>query len=89
MQAEEERCEKYELLVSQCSHCRGLDIKPKAVNPNTFVGYFPAKFPGNCAECDEPFTPPDMIQRNSKGLGWVGTCCGEDSTPIDFEWWPV
>lgn len=85
---EEVRCKKYGLLVSQCSHCRGLDEKPKPINPSIFIGYFPAKFSGYCAGCGEPFEQSAMIQRNDNGLGWVGTCCGGDSDILEFEWWP-
>jgi hypothetical protein len=74
-----ERCERTELLTTECSHCRGLDRQPApARRPGNGPGpWFPAAYPGRCSQCATSFDPGDRI-RAAGGGGYLAECCGED-----------
>lgn len=70
----EERCERSDLLASQCAHCRGdvLESEPDFV----VVARFPAKYAGVCAACGEPFEVEDRIGRTDDGDYVCEVCAG-------------
>jgi hypothetical protein len=79
-----ERCERTELLVTDCAHCRGNDQTPNeqaaaerdqtrqrlASDPR----WFPAQYPGKCERCGEWFQPGALI-RMDVSVGWIAECC--------------
>lgn len=82
-----ERCERTELLVVDCAHCRGNDQTPdeqvateRRQTRARLVGdprWFPAQYPGKCERCAERFTVGDLI-RMDPGRGWIADCCGTE-----------
>jgi hypothetical protein len=66
------------LLVSDCSHCRGLDPKPgQPERERAELGpWFEARWPGYCTGCGDDFDPGDRIRADGEG-GWLAECCGE------------
>jgi hypothetical protein len=82
----DERCERTDLLVSQCAHCKGNTRTPEEqveyemsqrrerYAAEEMVGWVPASFPGICAACEEPLVQDALIHRLSD-VGWIGTCC--------------
>lgn len=70
-----ERCERTDLLVRDCAHCKKLP-DPERVKPA--VGdWFDARFPGRCSRCQTDFDPGDEIRADGEG-GYLAACCGED-----------
>lgn len=80
-----ERCERTELLVDQCAHCRGNDQtvqeqadaeraelrKRLARDPR----WFPSQYAGRCI-CDKPFGVGTLIRRCTCCTdSWVAECC--------------
>jgi len=61
-----ERCERTELLVDQCAHCRGVTEPAPA---RTVLGpWFPAGYPGWCSGCGQVFGQGDMIRADGCGV---------------------
>jgi hypothetical protein len=75
--AEDTRCERTELLVDQCGHCRGLD-GPKSDDDRLPVSHIiGAKFAGRCIACDTTFPIDTQIGYVPAEDGWVRmACCG-------------
>jgi hypothetical protein len=70
-----ERCERTELLVDQCAHCRGVTEPAPA---RTVLGpWFPAGYPGWCSGCGQVFGQGDMIRADGCGE-YLADCCGGD-----------
>ena len=73
-----ERCERTELIKSQCAHCRppepmfleALFDAPDDAGTVTF----PAGFAGRCEECDGFFDTGDMICRTADGTYICDEC---------------
>jgi hypothetical protein len=58
------RCERTDLLVAECSHCRGLDELP--LDPE--LDWFEARLPGRCAyDPRHAIDPGDQIARTENG----------------------
>jgi hypothetical protein len=64
----EERCERTELIKSQCAHCLGhadpaVDVEPERRRFDRGAGgpTIDASYPGRCPECDEPIRVGDPI----------------------------
>jgi hypothetical protein len=81
----EERCERTDLYVSQCAHCRG-HVDPfqhanreraELLASGRWIG---AQYRGKCSSCGEWFGEGAAIQRDSAGVGWVAECCAEAVT---------
>lgn len=79
----EERCERTDLIKSQCSHCRGLD-KPE-VKYDRFTDSdgkiqrgFRARFPGWCEFGDHPIEVDDVIQSHPESFSYVHVLCAEE-----------
>lgn len=71
--APEPRCERTELLVSQCDHCRP---KPPVAKPE--ISYrFNAMYPGRCSICDFGFYEDTRIGRLADGDLACPDCCEE------------
>ncbi|MEU4578977.1 hypothetical protein [Nonomuraea sp. NPDC023979] len=70
-----ERCERTELFVDQRAHCRGM-TEPAPERPRSRP-WFPAAFPGCCAECLDTFDEGDLIRSDGAG-GWIADCCEGD-----------
>lgn len=75
------RCEKSELPVDQCAHCLGhTDPERDAARQREQLleqpGWFPARFPGMCEHCGEPFTAGTPI-RMFLDRGWRAECCAD------------
>lgn len=66
----EPRCDKTDLLVSQCSHCLGLDEKPKFRAISRFI----AKYHGWCVGCGAGIAPGDKAAYDSDGDLICGEC---------------
>lgn len=78
----EPRCEKTELLESQCAHCRGLlDPEAEALQHRATLmvtgEYFPAKYAGKCARCGDWFREGAAIRGAAGEPGWLAECCAE------------
>jgi hypothetical protein len=83
----EERCERTELIVSQCAHCLGhtepvvdeveLDGRKRA--DATFGPVVEARFPGRCPWCDETIRAGELIAKVETGANsapqWVCAGC--------------
>jgi hypothetical protein len=69
----ETRCEKTELLVSQCGHCLG--VRPEDPGAAEFGPWFLAQYTSVCAGCPETIYPGDPARADGQG-GYVGECCG-------------
>jgi hypothetical protein len=71
----EPRCERTELLVSQCSHCRGDEDLPgnrDALPPPS--AWTTARYEGHCPECEGDIDVGDRIALC--GDVWVCGSCG-------------
>ncbi len=64
------RCERTELLVEQCSHCRA-HAAPELVE---VTARFFARFSGRCANCDGRIHEGDRIGRTIDGEYVCGGC---------------
>lgn len=85
---DEKRCERTDLLVSMCSHCRGLPWVAPALDPEfdpfnppappaDHVGaWFTAQYPGECGNCTAPVIPGDTIRADGRG-GYECADCGK------------
>ena len=71
----EPRCEKTDLLRSQCGHCTGRDGGGEAseLDPRKFGPWFQARYDGECDNCGYEFQAGDSIRSDGNG-GWL---CGE------------
>lgn len=71
-----------------CADCTGRDGGRRAQGHRDrrlveHYGWMPAKHPGLCAECREPFPAGTPIARDARPggvAGWVASCC-EDEDP--------
>lgn len=72
--APEPRCERTELLVSQCAHCR-----PAPPKPVYEIAYrFEAAYDGTCGVCEEPIEAGENIGRiDGENLYACPSCCRE------------
>ena len=69
------RCERSDLLETECAHCRG-DVLVAAVDPGDVVvlGTVQAQFGGRCAlDARHPIVVADVIGRTD--AGWICTAC--------------
>ncbi|MEU4576630.1 hypothetical protein [Nonomuraea sp. NPDC023979] len=71
-----QRCEITELFTDQCAHCRRIPDEPAPERPRRRP-WFPAAFPGCCAECLDTFDEGDLIRSDGAG-GWIAECCDDD-----------
>lgn len=75
-----ERCERTELIKTQCGHCQPARTQFVEVAAPEFLGFdmpggdddtivatFPARFGGRCGRCDGFFDAGDWIARTSSG----------------------
>jgi hypothetical protein len=69
-----DRCDLTELLVDQCSHCRGDELQSETTDRGP---WFTAAYPGACSRCGTGFEPGDEIRAGGHG-GYLPECCGED-----------
>lgn len=80
----EERCELWDLPKTGCYHCKiGSTRGPikEVLDHSDLV--IPAKYPGKCVECSNPFKVGDVIKRTP--LGWISECClSSDEIVIGF-----
>lgn len=60
--AVEARCEKTELFVSQCAHCRHIEA-PSRIATGEFGVRFRAQYDGTCASCLGPIEQGEIIAR--------------------------
>lgn len=77
-----DRCEKTDLLVTDCAHCRGSlsiedQIRAEHVEIAARPGWHTAIYPGACSVCRDPFAPGTPITRDADG-GWMAACCASD-----------
>lgn len=80
----ETRCEKTDLLVTDCAHCRGNDLtieeqvaaeaSARKAAYEAAPGWIISKYQGHCAECNERFEAGEMIYK-MPDVGWISTCC--------------
>jgi hypothetical protein len=72
-------CEKYDMAVLGCAHCRGnnqtvqeqADAEVLALRAHllaTDSRWFPSQYPGRCAKCNTPFDPEALIRRGHMGI---------------------
>jgi hypothetical protein len=78
----EERCERTELPVSMCAHCKGQRSVEEQVKHEGTGDWIFAQDPGDCAGCGTPFKEGELIHRiftdsHSRGFCWVSMCCEE------------
>lgn len=71
-----ERCERTELLVTDCAHCRNLPDPPTERGERG--PWFAARFLGRCSNCDVYYAPGDDIRADGHG-GYLADCCGTDT----------
>lgn len=57
------RCDLTELYVSDCAHCRGVELPAE----QDVVGAFIANFAGVCPDCGDAVDPGDRIVRTAAG----------------------
>ena len=78
--SEEERCELTDLLVAECSHCRGLDksfdesLQVVHTDPDRDIG-FPAMYKSVCDLCEKPIKPGDIICYSPQSFQYVHQGC--------------
>lgn len=63
----EKRCERTDLLESDCAHCRGFEMAAEFVSEGTVGKPFVASYPGRCAACEERFNAGEQIISNGQG----------------------
>jgi hypothetical protein len=77
----EQRCERSDLPVSMCAHCRGLDHVPTPIDDDPFDApsdlgpTIAAKFDSECGNCGDPIAVGEPI--TSAYEGWVHERCAE------------
>ncbi|PWK81652.1 hypothetical protein C8D88_11663 [Lentzea atacamensis] len=75
-----ERCDRTDLLVEQCAHCRNL-VSPEeeaARQRSALVAsgkWLRAVHKGKCARCGEWFGEGSAITRRPSG--WISDCCAD------------
>lgn len=74
----EARCDRSDLLVSQCGHCRGYDYYPYDRVDRVDVGVvIKAQYAGKCAQCGKHY-PEGTTIGHANDVGWVSMeCCGD------------
>lgn len=77
------RCDKTDLLVDQCAHCRRLlDPGDEARQQRKAListgEWIEAKWRGKCVRCGEWFPEGAAIRPAEDRLGWIAECCGDD-----------
>ncbi len=75
---EDTRCERTDLYVSQCGHCRPTP-EPELIDL-VITNRFPARFPGQCPVCDGRIREDDNIGRTEDGEYVCEKCCQDAST---------
>jgi hypothetical protein len=75
-----ERCERTDLLVTDCAHCRDLpDLDAEEIVVVRRGTWFTALYGGRCANCKTTFEAGDQIRADGYGNGgWLAECCRED-----------
>jgi hypothetical protein len=78
----EPRCEKTDLITSQCAHCTGhldLDTQVHAERAALIASgrWFPSKYPGKCARCGDWFGEGAAIRGVDGQPGWIAECCAD------------
>lgn len=76
------RCERTDLVVEQCAHCKGqqsVDEQVLAVRARLLrhPAWFASQYPGKCDACGEPFAPGTAIRMELRH-GWIAECCAEE-----------
>lgn len=83
-QAVPQRCERTELLVDQCAHCKGQQSIEEQASAEALEArarlivtgqWFPAKYAGKCGRCGEPFPEGAAIRSDNNHPLWVAECC--------------
>lgn len=89
----EKRCERTDLIVSQCAHCTGArSVVEQAadqlaarqrwaiehLSAARAAGWAVARYEGNCRVCSRPFEAGALIHYHANPRGWVGLCCAPD-----------
>ncbi len=70
------RCERSDLLVDQCAHCRGDELSP-ASDWVIALPLWRARFDGVCARCSKPIVAyVDVIARLVDDSEYVHEACG-------------
>lgn len=69
------RCERTDLLATDCAHCRNLPDPPKAAGERG--PWFEARYAGRCNRCGCHFLAGFQVRADGHG-GYLGPCCGED-----------
>lgn len=76
MTAPAERCERTDLLVSDCAHCRGHQSVEEQVqaervtdreHPGAPGPWFAARWDGECSGCGDPINVGDTIRADGEG----------------------
>lgn len=71
------RCEKTDLLIRQCAHCRGKNAEdPRRLQRSEISTPFEAKYPGACSICDKSFrkgATVAFVRGRDKEI--AGPCC--------------
>lgn len=70
----EPRCEKTELYVSQCAHCRPTP-DPLVLDSEAVEHRFEAVYSGHCTICDGPIRAGETIARLTTGGYACTSCC--------------
>lgn len=74
-------CERTDLLVEQCSHCRGLDERPRV--PRWSGSEREAMYPGSCACCGQHFPAGTLIALGDvDGDGGDAWCIAEHTAVL-------
>lgn len=69
----EPRCDRTDLPVSMCAHCRGHDVTPSTARD--YEPLFTARYDGRCAECDDPIDAGERIAPLADGSGYIHEDC--------------
>lgn len=71
-----ERCAYSDLPANQCAHCLGhAGPADERDEPRGSLRWAPARYPGRCADCGEPFDVGAQIRAHAEG--WIAECCGD------------
>ena len=74
----EARCDRSDLPVSMCAHCRGdrqVADPPASDRPAGYGPVFFARFDGRCADCGDQFVAGERIAALTDGGGYVCEDC--------------
>lgn len=93
-----DRCERTDLFVDQCAHCRGNDqtVEEQADAERLKIRrrlakdprWSPAQYAGRCT-CGQTFAVGTLIHRSttdptdSWAVGWTAECCANDQEPTE------